>query len=335
MVLSRAEFLYNRSRDLMNVAVAQWPMLVVCLGAVVLTVASFSVRVVDAADPRIGDKALDGARLGIYADVDSNIALRYRPLHQFATGPEVRWDIELDPGDVTSLSASLTLSSGRPLYEVDIADPVMVVAVLPHGAKWDTTRSDHMPDGENCASSYDGKSFRNFRPQVRETVDDLVVMVCKVPAVGKVQNLAFDFRVRYTDQVRHTFGFGRSQSGFRVESSYMPDVALAESGVGYMLRQPMDVRLNLPDSTRVSEAFPDPTGGSAGSRTWRVGEDVAGSGVGGAITGEDIVYRLESPRRRVLIQPIVDLSLLLAGVMFGLAPSFRRGRGRTPSRIRR
>lgn len=221
------------------------------------------------------------------------------------------------------MRASLLLLSGGSSYELDIDKPLTIVAILPRGARWGTKKSDIMPDGLNCASWYDGHEVKLAHPTLHKAYDGTVALICKVPAVGKVRQLTFDLRFQFRDGVHEDIGFGRTQSGLRIDSSWMPDANLSDEGLTYMLRQPVEVELQLPAGAGLSESFPEPTGGSTGVRSWRIGRDVA-SFAGNDIDGEDITFRLEEPQRRVWIQPAIDLSLLLAGVMFGLAPSFLR-----------
>lgn len=301
----------------------QLPMLAVVFLALVITGINMVIRTVEASDPAIDGSSLDQAVVGIYADTDSVVAMQYRSLDPLATPPEIRWTLEFVPGEVVEMSATLVMMSGPQLWAIDIDNPLTIVAILPRGARWSPMTSGIMPDGRNCASWYDGRDLKLAHPVFHNTYDGSVALVCKVPAVGKVRQLNFDLRVRYRDTTRQTFSFGRTQSGMRLAHSWQPDSDLSEKGLTYMLSQPTEVSMKLPAGTKLSEAFPEPTGGEAGFRSWRMRNYLVETS-GDDIQGEDITYRLEEPQRRVWIQPALDLSMLLAGVMFGLAPSFHR-----------
>ncbi|WP_193612452.1 hypothetical protein [Nocardioides lijunqiniae] len=282
-----------------------------------------AVRTVEASDPRIDDQSLNRMKLGIYADINTTVAMQYRMLSPYTTAPEIRWAIDFAPEAEVDMRATLLLMSGGPLYEINIDKPLTIVAILPKGAQWGTKSSDVMPNGLNCASWYDGKDVKVAHPVFHRVHDGTVALICKVPAVGKMQQLTFDLRVRFHDTVWERFGFGRAQGGLRFDSSWMPDADMAEQGLTYMLRHPVEVKLQLPAAVELSESFPEPTGGSAGVRSWRLGTGL-GSAAGNDLDGEDITYRLDDPQKRIWIQPVLDLSLLLAGVVLGLLPALLR-----------
>lgn len=79
---------------------------------------------------------------------------------------------------------------------------------------------------------------------------------------------------------------------------------------------PVKLQLALAQGDKLIEAFPGPTGGGLSEREW-----LMEGGFGG-----DVEYIIERTRDRAAVQPITELSLMLAGVAFGLLPSLWRRR---------
>lgn len=307
-----------RSSRVTQLAKRQWRRVALIVLAILSAASSLALRIDEASEEPISDSNLRAARIGIYADVDTVVAWQYRTLSKFATTPTQEWNLDLKPGPtVTGRATYLLLGPGAPYYELNIDKPLTVVVALPAGAEWGSRKSSIMADGLNCASWYDGETVTTSPPIIRKTYDDSVVFVCRVPAVGQIQQLTFDLRFKYPNPIWNSSGIGRVQSGLRLEPGYSPDLGAADLDLNYGLRQPTEVSIDPTGRGIFADAFPEPTGGSADDRSWRVGYE------GSGITGDDITYSLEDSRVRALIQPAVDFLLLMAGFLLGLAPSAR------------
>jgi hypothetical protein len=146
-----------------------------------------------------------------------------------------------------------------------------------------------------------------------------VVVTCIVPAIGRVDNLFFEVPFRWPDLTRASAGFGRYTAwiSFAVNENYPSDIELPDmKRHETRILEPVKLQLDLPQGDKLTEAFPGPTGGGLAQREWLIE-----GGFGG-----DVQYTIERARDRAWVQPITELSLMLAGVAFGLLPSLWRRR---------
>ncbi|MGH7930735.1 MAG: hypothetical protein ACREQV_23435, partial [Candidatus Binatia bacterium] len=168
-------------------------------------------------------------------------------------------------------------------------------------------------------------SIHYAKPSMQRSAFGDLVAICTIPPVGEINDLFFEIIFEWEDKTYIEGGYGRYAGGVRFEflDSVPSDIDLPRPrGTNSFGLAPLEFTLDIPNEARLLESFPNPSGGRTGERQWDVGE------------GLDIEYSIEEARARIWVQPATELTLLLAGVAFGLAPAFwRRSRaGNTETR---
>jgi hypothetical protein len=299
----------------------QWPAVVCLLLAASFAIGTLAVRFYDGRPATVEEWQIREQRIGVYADSKTVAALTPNPEPAFVRAglkaPETRWSVEVEPGPVAHGKIELVLLNGPGVWHLDVTDPVQVTLALPNGAQLDDRNRTIRADSEGtCASWYDGKTVHYARPHVsRSTLGDVAV-TCIVPAIGRVPNLMFEVPFHWPDHTRTAVGFGRHTSWAHAETieTYPSDIDLP--GVDRRENQilmPLQLQLDLAQGDRLIDAFPGPSGGGLDQREWLVER-----------LGGDIQYTIERARDRAWVQPMTELSLMLAGVAFGLLPSLWR-----------
>jgi hypothetical protein len=300
----------------------QWQPLVLFGIALALCATTLIIRTIDSRYPVIDEVDLEYQQMGVYMDAASKATLMQIPEAEFtALGgrvPERRWSFSIDPGRTAEGTVNLVMLDGPGLWNLTINQELTVIIALPPGAVLDPDRRELRAESSgSCASWYDGKQVSYAFPDVQRSTFRNVVLVCKVPAVGDVNDLFFETSFHWPDETFAEAGFGRTAGAARFE--YIPffasdiEVPPARPGPGYGL-EALEVRLLLDDGERLMESFPDPTGGSRGERSWQMDQ------------GGEVEYLVERPSSRTLVQPASELALLLAGVALGLIPAVWRRR---------
>lgn len=239
--------------------------------------------------------------------------------------PETRWSVEVQPGAEPHAKVELVILTGPGLWHLDVTDPIELTLALPKGAQLDnrdrTTRAD---SDDTCASWYDGKGVHYARPHTSHSAAfGDVAVTCIVPAIGRVHDLMFEIPFHWSDRTRTAVGFGRHTSWAHAETieNFPSDIGLP--GVDRRdnrILMPLKLRIDLEQGDKLIDAFPGPSGGGLDQREWLV-ESLGG----------DIQYTIERAHDRAWVQPMTELSLMLAGVAFGLLPSLWRRRREVPA----
>jgi hypothetical protein len=298
----------------------QWPAALGLLVAVFFTGASGLLRLLDSPSVAISDSVLADQHLGVYADVVSRNAWTPVPSEEFAaTGgsvPTDAWTLTIAPGRSARAAFTFVQLDAAELWDLNIRHEILVLFALPPGAELEDHRELRVGGDGSCASwSSDEGGVAYSQPTVQRTPLGEVLVSCVVPAVGDVNSLMFELRFRWPDAVLVDTGIGRRSGGYRLQ--YLLPTSGGYTNVPpprntlYLLPR-TQLRLDLPEGERLSDAFPAPTEGQLGSRSWAVEQ------------GLEVEYTLEKPAVRALVQPSAELTLLLAGVTFGVLPSLWR-----------
>jgi hypothetical protein len=304
----------------------QWPAIICLLVALGFCATTLAVRLYDRGVPTIDEDILDDQMIGIFADARTISSLRFQ-LEPAAVGkgiqvPDDRWSLELRPGEMVHGTVTLVLLDSPGLWDLNITDAIEIVMRLPVGAELESPREPLRVNSEGtCASWWDGSAVHYARPRVqRDNFGGEVVLTCVVPKVGQVSDLYFNFAFRWPDQTWTSAGFERHSGWMRFVRSEPEAVPLGNidvprvRGGSFRLSRPLELQLVLAEKEALLSAFPEPTGGALGKRQWMIDGSA------------DIGYTIERPRERAWVQLITELSLLLAGVAFGLLPSVWRRR---------
>lgn len=300
----------------------QWPSLVAVVIGFGLCTSSLFIRISDGESPQVSENALDRQHLGVYLDVVSLVALS--PLdgegdrRSNAAFHENKWHLELQPGKKVRATFTKALLSDPKLWKISLSDEVRVIFTLPAGAVViDNERSIRVNSDGTCASWYDGRTVNYVKPSAQRSVFSDLVVICTVPPVGDIHDLIFQITFEWEDETYAEGGYGRYIGGVRFEflENVPSDINLpVRRGTSTYFLAPLEFVLDIPNGTRLLESFPNPSSGRIGQRVWDVGQ------------GLDVEYSVEQVSARAWVQPATELSLLLAGVAFGLAPSFWRRR---------
>lgn len=300
----------------------QWPSPVAVVIGFGLCATSLFIRISDVESPQVSEGALDRQNLGLYLDVVSLVALS--PVNTEGARrsntafQENNWRLELQPGKKVRATFTKVLLSDPRLWKINLNDEVRVIFTLPGGtAAIDNERSIRVGSDGTCASWYDGRTVHYAKPSVQRSVFGNLVVICTVPPVGDIQDLIFQITFEWEDETYTEGGYGRYVGGVRFEflESVPSDINLpARRGTSSYFLAPIEFVLDIPNGARLLESFPNPSSGRTGERVWDVGQ------------GLDVEYSVEQASARAWVQPATELSLLLAGVAFGLAPAFWRRR---------
>ena len=300
-------------------AARQWPAITALCLAVALSFATGWLRLNDNRSADVTAQDLDSASVGVFLGLDSAVALTPTALpglDEDLDAPRLRWTFDVAIGEPNRATVSLVLFDAPELWRVDLDRPVDVVIQLPEGAtlrRGEGTLIAGPGSEDACASWSDGNTSDYAETGAQTSSSGTTVVICHIPAVGQVSQLFFQIAFEWHDRLRSDVGFGRQESWLRVQDWLRPpsDVDIPRESYNG-LAQPLDVRVRVASGQRVVDAFPSPEGGAFSERVWRLER------------GGDIQYTVESPRDRALVAPAIDLSLLLAGVFFGLVPALRR-----------
>jgi hypothetical protein len=301
-------------------ALRQWPALVSLSLALILSFVTGFLRLHDNENAVVSDQSLDSSSFGLFLGLESAVTLTPKALPGLMAGidtPKLRWTLDVEVGTPNRGTLSLVLFEAPGLWRLDLTQPVDVIVQLPDGGV-STQRKGALIAGPGsdraCASWSNGTDTSFVEPDIQKSSSGTTVLDCHIPAAGSISQLFVEIPFQWRDPVRTTVGFGRQESWLRVQDWLNPpgDVRIP-NGSYNGLAQPLAVRLHVASGDRVIDAFPSPDGGGYSERYWNVER------------GGDIQYTVERPRDRALVAPAIDMSLLLAGVFFGLIPALWRG----------
>lgn len=299
----------------------QLPSIIAVAFGLGLCACSLWIRVSDSKYPQVSEYVLGDQRVGVYLDLTSRLALLLMPERNVLRSdlPEDTWTMKLEPGKKVRATFLNVLLSSPGLEKLNVNDEVRVVFTLPPGANMIADkRTLRANSNGTCASWYDGKNVHYAFPAIQRSVFGTLAVTCAIPPIGQVQDLFFDIVFEWVDHTYVEGGYGRYGGGVRLDYllSTPGDIHLPPPrGLITDVLAPLEFVLVIPDGERLVESFPSPSGGRTGERRWKVGN------------GLDIEYSIERPSDRAWVQPAVDLTLLLGGVAFGLAPVFWRRTG--------
>ena len=264
---------------------------------------------------------------GVATDVDGRIALDPKPTQTYAalgrTPPETRFSIDLYPGPVTTGRIVLVLFDGGPeLWRLFSSKPATLLITLPPDAELTPSRSLRADSDGTCASWYDGKSVHYANPTVKRSALGDQLVSCTIPPLRFVRDLFVELPFTWHKPLRARAGFGRVANVFQISPNLSVPGDIEAGLLGPYVILPVDITLHLAKDQVLIDSYPTPSGGSHSARRWSFD------------SGGDLAFTLESPAQRAWVQPLIDGSLLIAGVFFGLLPTLLK-RSDVPVRERR
>ncbi|GIM96852.1 hypothetical protein Ato02nite_086450 [Paractinoplanes toevensis] len=229
-----------------------------------------------------------------------------------------RFFIDIKPGPQAYGRIGLVLLDGGPkLWKLSIDRPLMLFFELPEKAELAEWQNRGVvvdpPMAHPCASWWDGRDRGEAPAELQRSILGITQVICRIPKIGDVSDLHVDLQFTWQDELRRSAGFDRVSSSIRLadrirspsDVEQPPDLTIVDQ---------VELGLFLESDERLSESFPEPTGGSHNERSWQYDK------------GGDLDYTVERPRARTWVQPTIDGFLLLAGAMFGIAPTAWRRR---------
>ena len=296
----------------------QWPAFSALLAGLLLAGVSLFLRVADTDDSGLSGSDLNDQQIGVFADVDALVGLGV-VLNSSASAvgtkqPDQRFRIELYPAGTTAGVISYIQLADPEIWTIDVTRPIHLIVMLPNGA---TLTDDHrslivgtgLPSA--CASWFSAGKSHVARSVLHHDVDGTPFVTCDIPAFGSAESLAVEIPFEWKNALWRRVGFGRVASSVRLADHYpFGDETYASQPP--LIPEHVALQLDLPPGDNLADSFPSPTSGGHSDRVWD------------SDAGEDIDYTMERPVSRVWVQPAIDLSLLLAGVMLGLIPALWR-----------
>jgi hypothetical protein len=272
----------------------------------------------DGQSPSLSDGALGNQHMGIYASdrLGSRAPFFPSPFSQAGVIESVRWTLTIEPGVRARGSFSLVMleTSDKPMR---IATPVTVYFLMPPKADLvDPPARIRVGSRNSCASWFDGTRTHYVKYSLQRSSYGDLVASCQIPRIAAAEDLFFELYFSWHDETYVRAGWGRARAGVRSQY-FMPtpsDIRISHVEPGEIeTLQPTNIVLRLPPGEKLVESFPGPNAGSVGTRSWYLGP-----------TSGDLEYSVERPADRSFLQPTMDVTLLIAGVLFGLIPAVRR-----------
>jgi hypothetical protein len=303
--------------------VHQWRTGLFLMVGVVCAVVTIALRNIDAGEALPVSGALDRAQIGVFTNVDSRVVLGMTPTAEgAAAGVQVqpyRFFIDVKPGPRAYGRIGLVLLDGGPtLWNLSVDRPVALFFELPQGAElaeWHDRGVVVEPPMEHpCASWWDGKDRREAPAKLQRSILGITQVTCRIPKIGDVSDLHVDLQFAWRDELRRSAGFDRVSSSVRL-ADHIRSPSDVEQPSELTIVDKVELSLILDTDERLSESFPEPSGGSHNERSWQYDK------------GGDLDYIVERPTARTWVQPTIDGFLLMAGAMFGIAPTAWRRRG--------
>ena len=299
----------------------QWRMLVFLAIGVIFAVVTIVLRWADAGQPVVSDAEPGNTQIGVFTNPDDRAVFEMTPSAlSLATGvqiPQYRFSVDIKPGAQAYGRISLVLGD-HDLGNLSVDRPLTVLFNLPEGAEltdWqDRGVAVEPPMPHPCASWWNGEDRFAAPASLQRNDFGTTLVTCQVPKVGDVSDLYLDVQFMWHDQLRHSAGFGRVSSSVRISSNLDTSSAMTVADVGLAVADRVELNLLPAAGERLTETFPQPSGGQHNERSWLFD-------FGGIVD-----YTIERPRARIWVQPAIDGFLLLAGAMFGIAPTAWRKR---------
>ncbi|MFI1996751.1 hypothetical protein [Actinoplanes sp. NPDC020271] len=308
-------------------AARQWRLYLFITCAILLAVATVTLRWEDAGQPAVSSNALDHNQLGVFTNINDRVVLATdRSAESRRLGiepPEYRFAAVIKPGTRAYGQYRLVRLNNPGLWRLSIDRPLTILFTLPHDAELaDWSRRGvtvDPPMAHSCASWWTGKERAEASAELRRDAFGHTMVTCTVPAVGDVGDLDIDVQFTWPDTLRRSAGLARNSSAIQVARSPAIPNDGGAAVQGLFAADKIDVQMQIGTEERLADAFPQPVGGTHNERTWSFE------------IGGDLDYTIERPRERIWLQPTIDGCLLLSGAMFGIAPAAWRGRRRTRS----
>ncbi|MCY1142846.1 hypothetical protein OWR29_33040 [Actinoplanes sp. Pm04-4] len=300
----------------------QWRMTLFLVVGVACAVTTVALRNLDAGEALPVSTALDRAQIGVFTNVDSRVVFGMTPtVKGAAAGVQVqpyRFFVNVKPGPRAYGRIGLVLLDGGPtLWKLSVDRPLTLFFELPEGAdltEWQNRGVVVEPPMEHpCASWWDGKDRGEAPATLQRSGLGITQVTCRIPKVGDVSDLRIDLQFAWGDDLRRSAGFDRVSSSIRL-ADHIRSPSDVEQPSELTLVDKVDLRLLLDTEERLAESFPEPSGGSHNERSWQYDN------------GGDLDYIIERPGARTWVQPTLDGLLLMAGAMFGIAPTAWRRR---------
>lgn len=268
--------------------------------AIGLAAISVNLRLLDNAAPPTSESSSPES-IGVY--VSRDVPVTTWPTLGSASfyGPRHAWSVRIYPGVTTRASVALVQLPG--LSDMKFDRPVRVVVEFPAGARLleSTLRVGH-PDA--CATWWDGRTLHAVRAVLlQRSATDPVSVSCEIPAAGQPENLFIEFNAEWVDSSRAEYGFARAQ--YAVHQEMWPRSVDAEG----LVSVPVDFIVEMAPGESLVNLSSPPDITKLDALLWR------------ADGGEfEFQFTVERPKERLWVQPLLDVSLLMAGVAFGLIP---------------
>ena len=302
--------------------VRQWRITLFLIIGVICAVVTVALRNIDAGDPVPTNEALDRAQIGVFTNVASRVAFGMTPTAEGAASgvqiPPYRFFIDVEPGVQAYGQIGLFLLDGGPtLWRLSIDRPLTLFFELPAGAELAEWQNRGVvvepPMLHPCASWWDGKDRGEAPAILQRSLLGITQVTCRIPKIGLVSDLRVDLQFKWQDELRRSAGFNRVSGSVRLAQN-MRSPSDVEQPTDLTIVDKVELRLMLDPEERLTDSFPEPSGGNHNERSWQYDR------------GGDLDYTIERPQARTWVQPTIDGLLLLAGAMFGIAPTAWRRR---------
>lgn len=297
----------------------QWPCGSAFTIALILVFIYFGLSLKETRVVEVNASELGLNTFGVFSDVATRLAVS--PNVDLGSYPDLEppdetFSLRITPGEPWKGEFALVVLSSPPYWTLDLDDSSSFVFILPEGARLIRDADSSLiadPPGA-CASWHDGELVRTAQPHIVPDPFETIAL-CEVPAVGSVEQLFVHLRFEWDNQVVVEGAVGQQRSALRVAGGQLiePD---ALPRIGPRVAESLKVSLNLQEGYRLVDSYPAATGGGLEERTWMTS---------GYTTELD--FMIEKPRCRVWVQPVLEGTLLGAGVLLGMLHSLWRRAG--------
>lgn len=279
--------------------------------ALTLCAITLGLRVIDAQTAPVSEFQLQHMSLGAFATAEAKAALNPIPGPRWVGDvnslPETSWNLTVSPGKVTKGTISTVLLTQDELWSYSTGKPVTIFVSLPPGGKFLSSAKMRAGDDEACASWSSPDGVHYARPKFYAGYDHNQIASCTLNPVQAFSSLFIEMHFEWPDQTFKSEGFGRSAGALRLDP--FPDLPTNIPDAEALTTTLSTLTLKTASGTELVDSYPSPSGGGVNLRSWTISQTT------------DFVYHLESKHQRSWVVPVTELTLLSAGVFFGLVPS--------------
>lgn len=251
--------------------------------------------------PSASNRARD--RLGVFVD-NHTPSSTWPTLTSTKASDALAWNLRVYP-ETTEMRAELTQVLFPQLSDLDFSSPATVVLEAPPNARLLESTRLRVGVPDSCASWFSDGEVHSVTPEVISKAPFAAYFRCTIPPTEKREDLYVEMNIGWSPVSQQEYGFSRRQ--YIIAREFNTSALDPENG-GMYLPAPVDYSVHFAQDERLSELSMEPDGRLLDSYTWH------------STKAFELAFTVEMPEHRMWTQPAIEISLLIAGVFFGLLP---------------